>query len=100
MISLGILAYSAITRRGGPAPLLPLPPPEGCAGKPRARTEVSRVVDCPRSHVFHHALLGDVGDDAGPHRPAPLPDRKPQLLLQRDRRDQLPPHRAAGPPSR
>ena len=34
-------------------------------------------------------LFDDLGDDAGADRPAPLPNRKPQLLLHRDRRDQL-----------
>src|SRR6266571_5329417 len=32
-----------------------------------------------------HRLLRDLRDDAGPHRPPPLPDRKPQLLLHRHR---------------
>src|SRR5438034_4606451 len=31
----------------------------------------------------------DLGDDAGAHRPPAFPDREPQLLLHRDRRDQL-----------
>src|SRR5437667_3181399 len=41
-----------------------------------------------------HRLLRDLRDDAGPHRPPPLPHRKPQLLLHRHRRYQLdrPPH--------
>src|SRR5437016_8203356 len=54
-----------------------------------------------------HRLLRDLRDDAGPHRPPPLPDRKPQLLLHRHRRDQLdrprhvvppPPHLPPPPP--
>src|SRR5262249_45641061 len=32
-------------------------------------------------------------DDAAPHGPPPLPDRDPQLLLHRNRRDQLDRHR-------
>src|SRR5438445_2960897 len=44
-----------------------------------------------------HALLRDLRDDAGPHRPPPLPDRKPQLLLHRHRRDQLDRHRHVVP---
>src|SRR5438128_5418947 len=44
-----------------------------------------------------HALLRDLRDDAGPHRPPPLPDRKPQLLLHPHRRDQLDPHRPLVP---
>ena len=34
-------------------------------------------------------LLDDLGDDAGADRPATLADGEPQLLLHRDRRDQL-----------
>src|SRR5512139_3380106 len=34
-------------------------------------------------------LFDDVGHHAGAHRPAPLADGKTQLLLQRDRRDQI-----------
>src|SRR6185369_16829365 len=46
----------------------------------------------------HGALLGlDLRDHARPHRPAPLPNRKPQLLLHRDRRDQLDRHRHVVP---
>src|SRR5205823_565289 len=41
----------------------------------------------------HHALLRDLRDDARPHRPPALPDRKPQLLLHRHRLDQLDRHR-------
>src|SRR5438876_5525852 len=44
-----------------------------------------------------HRLLRDLRDDAGPHRPPPLPDRKPQLLLHRHRRDQLDRHRHVVP---
>src|SRR5256712_4739799 len=44
-----------------------------------------------------HSLLRDLRDDAGPHRPPPLPDRKPQLLLHRHRRDQLDRHRHVVP---
>src|SRR2546422_5403962 len=44
-----------------------------------------------------HALLRDLRDDAGPYRPPPLPDRKPQLLLHRHRRDQLDRHRHVVP---
>src|SRR5262245_18637992 len=36
-----------------------------------------------------HGLALDLRDDARPHRPSPLPNRKPQLLLHRYRRDQL-----------
>src|SRR5262247_2958872 len=35
-------------------------------------------------------LLDDLGHDTRAHRPPPLPNREPQLLLHRDRRDQLP----------
>src|SRR3989442_10476307 len=35
------------------------------------------------------ALLLDLDDDAGAHRAAPLPNGEPQLLLHRDRHDQL-----------
>src|SRR5438552_14183380 len=45
-----------------------------------------------------HRLLRDLRDDAGPHRPPPLPDRKPQLLLHRHPRDQLDRHRHVVPP--
>src|SRR5213594_3759558 len=38
------------------------------------------------------ALLQDLGDDAGAHRAAALADREAQLLLHRDRRDQLDRH--------
>src|SRR5262245_9553542 len=31
-----------------------------------------------------HGLVLDLRDHTRPHRPAPLPDRKPQLLLHRD----------------
>src|SRR5207245_89948 len=44
-----------------------------------------------------HALLRYLPDDAGPHRPPPLPDRKPQLLLHRHRRDQIDRHRHVVP---
>src|SRR2546428_12894118 len=44
-----------------------------------------------------HRLLRDLRDDAGPHRPPSLPDRKPQLLLHRHRRDQLDRHRHVVP---
>src|SRR2546422_6035584 len=37
-------------------------------------------------------LLQDLGDDARAHRAAALADREPQLLLHRDRRDQLDRH--------
>src|SRR5207247_11468563 len=37
-------------------------------------------------------LLQDLGDDAGAHRAAALADREAQLLLHRDRRDQLDRH--------
>src|SRR5439155_23177683 len=39
----------------------------------------------------------DLRDDAGTHRPPPLPDRKPQLLLHRHRRDQVDRHRHVVP---
>src|SRR5438034_1341682 len=45
-----------------------------------------------------HTLLRDLRDDAGPHRPPPLPDRKPQLLLHPHPRDQLHRHRPVVPP--
>src|SRR5437899_4797034 len=45
-----------------------------------------------------HRLLRDLRDDAGPHRPPPLPDRKPQLLLHPHRRDQLDRPRHVPPP--
>src|SRR3989442_7261001 len=45
-----------------------------------------------------HRLLRDLRDDAGPHRPPPLPDRKPQLPLHRHPRAQLDPHRHVRPP--
>src|SRR5438093_8778457 len=44
-----------------------------------------------------HPLLRDLRGDAGAHRPPPLPDRKPQLLLHRHRRDQLDRHRHVVP---
>src|SRR5215475_3042438 len=43
------------------------------------------------------SLLRDLRDHAGAHRPPPLPDREPQLLLHRDRRDQLDRHRHVVP---
>src|SRR5438093_4026955 len=45
-----------------------------------------------------HRLLRDLRDDPGPHRPPPLPNREPQLLLPRDRHDQLDRHRHVVPP--
>src|SRR5438128_8582166 len=45
-----------------------------------------------------HRLLRDLRDDAGTHRPPPLPDRKPQFLLHRHRRDQVDRHRHVVPP--
>src|SRR5260370_19738613 len=45
-----------------------------------------------------HDLVRDLRDDAGAHRPPPLPDREPQLLLHRHRLDQLDRHRHASPP--
>src|SRR5437879_10834782 len=45
-----------------------------------------------------HRLLRDLRDDAGTHRPPPLPDRKPQLLLHRHPRDQVDRHRHVVPP--
>src|SRR3989442_167718 len=44
-----------------------------------------------------HRLLRDPRNDAGPHRPPPLPDRKPHLLLHRPRRDQVVRHRHVVP---
>src|SRR3989442_11968682 len=38
------------------------------------------------------AIIPDLGDEARAHRAAALADRKPQLLLHRDRRDQLDRH--------
>src|SRR6266536_3462914 len=35
------------------------------------------------------ALGGDLGDHSRPHRPPALPDREPQPVFHRDRRDQL-----------
>src|SRR5687768_16934004 len=46
---------------------------------------------------FAHRLAFDLGDDARAHRPPALPDREPQLLLLRDRRDQLDTHRHVVP---
>src|SRR2546422_6024738 len=46
-----------------------------------------------------HTLLRDLRDDAGTHRPPPLPDRKPQLLLHRPPRDQVARHRHVAPPA-
>src|SRR2546429_2705841 len=46
-----------------------------------------------RDDLAGHRLLDDLGDDARAHRPPPLPDGEPQLLLHRDRRDQLDRHR-------
>src|SRR3990172_2689701 len=43
------------------------------------------------------SLLLDLGHDARAHRPTPLPDREPQLLLHRDRRDQRHIHRHVVP---
>src|SRR3989338_3202612 len=43
------------------------------------------------------SLLRDLRHDAGAHRPPPLPDREPQLLLHRDRHDQLDRHRHVVP---
>src|SRR5262252_10988134 len=43
------------------------------------------------------ALVRDLRDDARSHRPPTLPDREPQLLLHRDRRDQLDRHRHVVP---
>src|SRR3989338_6392619 len=43
------------------------------------------------------SLLHDLRHHAGPHRPPPLPDREPQLLLHRDRLDQLDRHRHVVP---
>src|SRR5437867_9395487 len=43
------------------------------------------------------SLLDDLGDDARAHRAAALPDREPQLLLHRARRDQLDRHRHVVP---
>src|SRR5207247_3858510 len=39
-----------------------------------------------------HLLLRDLRDDAGAHRPPPLPDRKPQLLPHHHQPDQLDRH--------
>src|SRR5438445_698359 len=44
-----------------------------------------------------HGSADDLGDDAGSHRAPPFPDRKPQLLLHRHRRDQLHRHRHVVP---
>src|SRR5437867_11596915 len=44
-----------------------------------------------------HRLLRDLRDDPGPHRPPPLPNREPQLLLHRDRHAQLDRHRHVVP---
>src|SRR5262249_30313482 len=44
-----------------------------------------------------HRLLHDLRHDARSHRPPPLPDREPQLLLHRDRHDQLDRHRHVVP---
>src|SRR5437667_247586 len=45
-----------------------------------------------------HALLRDLRDDAGPHRPPPPPDRKPPPPPHRHRPDQLDHHRHPLPP--
>src|SRR5437879_11221633 len=50
-----------------------------------------------RNDLAGHGLLDDLGDDARAHRAAALPDREPQLLLHRDRRDQLDRHRHVVP---
>src|SRR2546425_621480 len=42
-------------------------------------------------------LLRDLRDATRPHPPPPLPDREPQLLLHRDRHDQLDRHRHVVP---
>src|SRR5437870_10887061 len=45
---------------------------------------------CERDDVAHgRPLFLNLGDDAGAHRAAPFADREPQLLLHRDRLDQL-----------
>src|SRR5262245_52011473 len=44
-----------------------------------------------------HGLVHDLRDHAGAHRPPPLPNRKPQLLLHPDRLDQLDRHRHVVP---
>src|SRR5687768_3563617 len=49
-----------------------------------------------RDDVAHDLGL-DLRDHACPHRPAPLAYREPQLLLHRDRRDQLDRHRHVVP---
>src|SRR2546429_1016716 len=43
------------------------------------------------------AFLQDLGGHAGAHRAAAFPDREPQLLLHRNRRDQLDRHRRVAP---
>src|SRR5207244_4220003 len=44
-----------------------------------------------------HRLLRDLRDDAGPHRPPPLPARKPPLPLPRHRRAPLDLHHPVVP---
>ena len=53
--------------------------------------------DLPDRSVRTTALLHDLRDDARPHRAAPSADREPQLLLHRNRRDQLHRHRHVVP---
>src|SRR5438128_12104752 len=54
---------------------------------------------CERDDVAHgRPLFLDLGDDAGAHRAAPFADREPQLLLHRDRLDQLDRQRPPPPP--
>src|SRR2546428_2344814 len=59
----------------------------------RRRVVPSLARRARESDDLAHRLLRDLRDDAGTHRPPPLPDRKPQLLLHRHRRDQVHPHR-------
>src|SRR3989304_3329447 len=52
---------------------------------------------CGSAETVTMSLLRDLRHDAGAPRPPPLPDREPQLLLHRDRHDQLDRHRHVVP---
>ena len=62
------------------------------------RRVVPALAQCTRQRDdVAHGLLRDLRDHARPHRPPPLPNREPQLLLHRNRRDQLDRHRHVVP---
>src|SRR5207244_3152191 len=76
-----------------PAVLL-RPEPVGVrAPVPGGRVVPPLALSTRQSDDLAHGLLRDLRDDARPHRPPALPDRKPQLLLHRHRLDQLDRHR-------